>query len=377
MTDRQNEIVKAFVKSLEAYLPTIKEHDAQTRDEDLLPTAKLLLKYAKARLPKENPKEAEALLIEAGMKEELSEVDTAALDRWDDLNTLNKDIKAGLRSGEIKIDFKGHQQFPLDELVDLSTLEKHLGDYYCDKICSGHATTLLGTAKAGPDRNRADILISGADQWVVLAEPSCLSDCGICGADLGYEINLVQKLVRIIGEPCEFPGGMKEYSVSIDVPSGVLVVDDDLRGYFPPTKDHYVNHTIGIHDTSQDFADMDMIHMFVGNSCPSIFRAEDGNSLLVGNNSYDDDDVSGEELGTDETKVGGICTDLWWASLADVETLKNTGKFTDDDLERLDTITVKPGRYRATSYFHHSSYDAPLYFKVELLSELNTIFVEV
>jgi len=131
--------------------------------------------------------------------------------------------------------------------------------------------------------------------------------------------------------------GGQYIEIAIEIPSGKLAYGNDFRDQYPGCPDFYVNEMLGIKETVEWYGEQGLLHGFVGNSCPGIFK--DGNTLRVANYAHDDDyiDVVEKSWGPE---VGGICTDLWWYSLADYDDFVCKGGSPD-----IDTIDIVPGRY--------------------------------
>lgn len=179
--------------------------------------------------------------------------------------------------------------------------------------------------------------------------------CSYCGAPMGLCFN-GENLVWD-GEECPHRDGLIT-EFELNVPSGRIVVDDDLRQWFPVDEDFDVNTQLGRHLTSLAAAQVGLAHGFVGNSCPRIFQKE--SKFVIGN--YEDvlwDEGLGdyvdnpEECGWGEV-VATICTDLWWYSIADFDDFVRrmahyTPKISLDDIlnhPTIQVVDVKPGVYK-------------------------------
>lgn len=128
--------------------------------------------------------------------------------------------------------------------------------------------------------------------------------------------------------------GGTHIQVAINIPSGKLAFGNDFREQFDPldTFNYDVNADVGIKNTIEDYSKLNLAHGFVGNTCPRVYR--NGDIIHILDSSVEDAaSVPGE-------KVGSICTDLWWYSMADYE--EYVAKGGDPDV---DYIEVTPGRY--------------------------------
>lgn len=175
--------------------------------------------------------------------------------------------------------------------------------------------------------------------------------CHICGEDVSVYFDGENFSIR---DECREK--IEEYSFDIAVPSGKICFANDLRSFFPDV-DYYVNHFIGIKNTTRDYAKYGMFHPFVGNTCPAVVKRRNGIIEI------------GQFKGTNH-----ICTDLWWLSACDASILKKwaeiAGKEWTDENDYADfIIRVKPGIYRCTTKPRMSMEDEPS-CKMELISEV-------
>lgn len=154
--------------------------------------------------------------------------------------------------------------------------------------------------------------------------------------------------------------------VEINVPSGRVLISDDLRGapkyrLEPPAS---LNYRAGLDDYARLFAEQaNMAYAFVGNSCPSVYREERTGDLIVMNPAYDEetDDYLAVE---GATKIATVCTDLWATMIVDYEEWLAAG---GDDLDTLNgrnaidwaytVVEIPAGRYRWTAFSHNEGFD--------------------
>lgn len=147
--------------------------------------------------------------------------------------------------------------------------------------------------------------------------------------------------------------------MAIEMPSGQIVFDDDLRYAYPVPQEkgdpQYANGPLWQKIITKAYAEVGLFHGYVGNSCPSIHNHN--GVLMVGNPSYDGetcdtrDDLPGKDMGS-------VCTDLWWYSIADAEDFKKrirnslaSSKKQDAILRDINRAEVKPGRYVLRHYY--------------------------
>jgi hypothetical protein len=202
----------------------------------------------------------------------------------------------------------------------------------------------------------AEALIRGAksdtplDRWIpidVNLSLTGLRACSFCGEE-DFATETDGKVVRIVGEPCKFPNGLPPTEWELNVPSGKLVVANDLRELFPLPEDEDFDTTLGCRQTALAYAANGMAHAFVGNSCPGVYECGKG-LFKIANEPWEDAKPRPKFEGK---RVAGICTDLWWYSLCDQEEFERRCKRFKQKAKnfRVETITLKPGVYR----FHHN-----------------------
>ena len=195
------------------------------------------------------------------------------------------------------------------------------------------------------------------DTWVSLGTiPMGSHQCPYCCQRV-RKTETNGKVIRFMGEPCPFPNGFELNEWEMNVPSGKIVVSNDLRRWFPLPKGESdipsINTTLGCRQTSQAYADTGMSHGFVGNTCPSVYKLEQDTFKIAnppGEEYYDK--KAGEWLPREEQEfegeeLAGICTDLWWYSLCDFEEFERRrerfGGELDEHWDKI--IDVKPGVY--------------------------------
>ena len=181
------------------------------------------------------------------------------------------------------------------------------------------------------------------DDFIPLGRANHSLTCTHCGTDAHVETN--GQVVRVV-EPCPRPEGINDIEVELNVPSGQMVFENDLRPWFSIVGDFYVNENIGIEKTTKAYAEVGMAHGFVGNTCPSVFRNKDFKTVTVGNHN------------SRAERVGGICTDLWWYSAVDYDEFKRRIEARGGDtavIDSCDVVGVKPGVYKVTHHLQNVS----------------------
>ena len=194
-------------------------------------------------------------------------------------------------------------------------------------------------------------------------------ECSECGhnVEIRFDGNRVY-----VDKECSVPGGLAPWSLELDVPSGKLVFENDMRDLFPSRDDDRfdVNTTHGTKACEENYAGLGMFHCFVGNTCPTIYVLPDGRVIIGSYRKYgDEDDYDGTDR-NEEHRVGGIGTDLWWFSACDFdEWVKRDEMFRKDKKWEADATKVVlpegPGRYRCTSQYSLKGDEAEEYAVIE------------
>lgn len=150
--------------------------------------------------------------------------------------------------------------------------------------------------------------------------------------------------------------------VEIPIRSGKIIAGDDLRPtpYFDVEQPSSLNYGIGIDAWTRAYAEKcELGYAFVGNSCPSITRQEDGSLIVV---EPELDPADEPVLVNNETVVAFIVTDLWAVMFTDYENWLSHGGPAVEETE-LDfhggwtVIDVTPGLYRWTAYSSNDEFD--------------------
>lgn len=180
-----------------------------------------------------------------------------------------------------------------------------------------------------------------------------LRACPLCGKD-DFTTETNGAVLRIAGPPCEFASGFPLTEWDLNVPSGKLVVADDLRGVFPLPggDDSDIGNAVGCRRTALAYAANGLAHAYVGNTCPGVFRCADGTFKIAS-------EPNGEEWNGDKyvkvepphefdgEEVARIGTDLWWYSICDyAELMRRRERFKNARDVAFEIVDVKPGVYR-------------------------------
>lgn len=221
-----------------------------------------------------------------------------------------------------------------------------------------HESLLLGHMTPEHRRKFVEALESGAPLEEPIPLPRSLREyaCPVCTQPL--KLGFDGTGITVLNDPCPYPDGLVT-EWELNVPSGKIVVANDLRDWFPSDEDHDVNSMLGTHLTTLGYAEVGMSHGFVGNTCPDVYR--DGEDRFVVG-SYRDEiwDAEDREYRPNPEpcpwgkKVADVCTDLWWYSIVDYdEFLRRLAHYTpDEDLQEIldrwsmRVVDVRPGVYK-------------------------------
>lgn len=172
-----------------------------------------------------------------------------------------------------------------------------------------------------------------------LHEPMVLSSSSLLECDeCGKSPNVLFDGVGFVMEPCPNPRGLPAIEFELNVPSGQIVVTDDLRDWFPITGRFNLDSKVECKLTSEVFAKLGLAHAYVGNSDPSVYR--------VNKRSYT---VGTKAPKKGAKKVAKITTKLHWFSFCDYS---NLSQLTGGVLPReIQIVDVEPGVYKFTHKF--------------------------
>lgn len=190
----------------------------------------------------------------------------------------------------------------------------------------------------------------------ILIPPTYSFACRYCGAS--PEIKFDGTALEFLGNACPYPNGLPRVEFELNVPSGRIVVTDDLRRWFPINgKENDVDTLLGRNAEVQCYSEAGLAHGYVGNTCPGVYRNEQNeNQYSIGSPPLDEDKMDTNNWGS---YVTGIGTTLWWYSIADYDTLQRHFAYytPGEDFSAFvrsvnrSVVTVKPGVYR----FRHNN----------------------
>lgn len=238
---------------------------------------------------------------------------------------------------------RGHKVIPTNRAQD-----KRTGEWY---EYSDHVTEFL--------------VYRIGDHDPMLSNHTLYNSCSFCDTWMRWELDETGE-IAMAHIDCVIPNGMTTV-VEIDVPSGKLICDDDLRDakLFNDVQEHdYKDKTQASYNTTVGQAQVIERSAAVGlaygpclNTSPSLYEIEPG-KYVVASGGYDEH--TDEEINPEGTAIAGFCTDLWAFSMADYETYLAAGGKPIEEEDQYGTrsvIEVPPGRYRMTYHGGEAGFD--------------------
>lgn len=258
---------------------------------------------------------------------------------------LRDKVADQLRSANLPVSFRGHWKDGA-----------HLGEL---KGQMWRHMTLMGSDLSEDSlRELSEALTTGrATAWTYIGK--CMTTlcikCTYCAqGSFDLETNGVE--ARLVGGDCPFPDGFEHPNEwELNVPSGKIVVANNLREWFPlPEGDDdipSIETILGRRMMSQAYAAVGLSYASVGNTCPGVYKLKDGSFKIAKeppSEYWDGKTWAPCEQDFEGERVAGICTDLWWYSLCDLDEFnRRVEKFGGSIKSAGATvIDVKPGVYR-------------------------------
>lgn len=193
--------------------------------------------------------------------------------------------------------------------------------------------------------------------------------CGFCDqrAD-DLDITLTAATVR---NPCPYPDGLTSI-ITLAVPSGKIIVADDLRPAYNWNDDELANYNsaLGQHQAIEAMAKEGCAYGPVGNSCPGLYRTGP-DTYVIASLAYDEESDQ-EKLPASWESLAGIITDLWAYSIADFKDWQERGG--DNTGGWYSVVDITPGSYQFTHHTGERSFDRDaegpvIYAHVQLLKD--------
>lgn len=246
---------------------------------------------------------------------------------------------------------KGHFGCKLDEVIDLSSdtdLARYLGsDLGIARIEMRMIETIhekFGSDEAAMPEEARKLL----EQLKKIGHVS--NECSHCGKRVPA---VADGDIFVPKFECAEAGGLKPYDVILGVPSGKIVFANDLRNLVVVDDDGpSVNMVIGRKMLTQASAAAGLVHVCVGNTCPSVVKV--GDDLHVGCGLPEDEEF------------GSICTDLWWYSAMDYDFFlaRCEAEGLDPDVEADFIVDVEPGVYAFSDELPDRDQDVIVFSKI-------------
>ena len=229
-----------------------------------------------------------------------------------DTKLLTRFIENQLRNDKIPINFNGHHGVNSKEPVFIN--DGIIDDYLFYKLYDNANWAFL---KYNSD---AETIYQQIYNGELLNTPICISndDCSDCGCKISYWFTGQQFTVQLSDKStedhsCSEFGGLKSYSVDVEVPSGTLIFANNLKFLLPEVNGKFnINLKMGVKQTVLEYADHNVLSAYTGNTCPTVYAKN--NHIIIGN-LHDDDDETQEYKSVVQQygkPQGYICTDLWW-----------------------------------------------------------------
>lgn len=249
---------------------------------------------------------------------------------------------------EVPLDWRGHyingtlwtstDHWRQPEGKRRKTLVKEAGFRYGHNIVPSEADAqaILAAADAGVALDRFIPVVTGASGYT----------CPFCPEDQGFETD---GLILRPMEPCPHPEGLVT-EFDLNVPSGKIILDDDLRYLCRIANEDDINSNWGTHQAILSYANNGLALGFgIGNSSPTVARQKGGKYTI------------GHRQGG--KKIASICTDLWAYSIIDYEEAERRAAYYGIDLKEAIsnwsvTIQKIPAGLYHFKHFHGVDRDA-------------------
>jgi len=251
---------------------------------------------------------------------------------------LGREVLEDVQAGKITVDSRGHWK---GRPYAFGHENEDLLFMFCGPALGGECRRIVEARKNGVP----------ADPPMKLS--SCFVQCFECSRDVEFYFDGFK---FVAAEECPYPNGMPPIDIELNIPSGKMVVANDLRDLFPVIGGYNVNYTEGIRQTIVQYAEAGLAHGFVGNTCPSVFQYTDGFNFSIGTQGYiegtEDNDWEDTPVPLEgKEAVAGICTDLWWYSICDYdEFVKRAG--CEPGEGECDVVECLPGVYKFSNRYH-------------------------
>ena len=255
---------------------------------------------------------------------------------WDIICKLKKPLLT------LPLDWRGHHQngtlwankhrWFQKEPERRNQLATNLGIQYGDNIVISRedAQTIITAIESSTPLDRFIPVFTGNSY--------SYSGCPYCPSKQGFETD--GSVLRPT-EPCPHPNGLVT-EFDLNVPSGMVVINDDLRDLCRIASKRDINTRYGVHLAILDYANNGLACGFgIGNTCPTVARQKGGVYTI------------GHRQGG--RKVASICTDLWAYSIMDYDEALKRSAYYGVEI-RGDIVKIPAGLYRF-QHFHNVDRD--------------------
>lgn len=320
---------------------------------------------------------------------------------FQDRITVNTMGHNGIKDDIAFTDFAESYDFSIENVC------RAIGKEFAMLVCN--APDNIADMDAEDFVGRSAFLIDPISDNFYLYGDACDFSCGDCGQELRFQLNPETLRVELAytfdgyevvdgrnvfknknPSECEYSDGLKEYSVEIDVPSGKLVLANNISALL--SKDvrdkrySYMSDKMGRYSSiseskkanvvhSQFYEELGIMYLQGSNAHPSIFKnSKNGLITIKKSERYNEETGDFDPNHTDDEElVGDICMDLWASTAADYEVfvkLCDEGGFSVDEMiKKLDVtiIDIASGRYKATNFYFSDRHKSEgLFAQIEL-----------
>lgn len=192
------------------------------------------------------------------------------------------------------------------------------------------------------------------DDHDLILDAHSSSRCAWCDAPKGFQV--IDGMV-CQPEPCPHPDGITT-TITLAVPSGRIVVYDDLRHVYDGFNDDFAsyNSVLGQAQVIEAMAALGCAFGPVGNSCPDLFRTGE-DTYVIASTDYDEDAFA--RIVPDGWRLmAGIVTDLWAYSIADHDDyISKGGACSTERTRNFDVVEIPSGTYQFTHHTGEKGFD--------------------
>jgi hypothetical protein len=303
--------------------------------------------------------------------------------------TVCHEFMRRFKSGEVKIDIGKHQSFHLESDRGVA--------YFLESIVRDSISFMRDEKEPlnyffnGEEKTPVDPKFKGLGVYLGHVSYSCNS----CGREDFYGLykddtislyeNDLEDGAKTIWNcnakksVCNFSEGFPEYSIEIDIPSGKMVLYNDLRQWFEPfekepykknryKREYSASSLIGQQNSSKVYEEDKSVYLQIGNCACIMYQTDDSKEKFMVGDYGAFDDIDAEDTTdwpSNYKQVGNVCTDLWAYCVADLDEFekragedelihKKDNNYTMDSRDCADVYVVecKPGRYKFTHRYH-------------------------